>query len=144
MSEERRAVRGLGLPARAAATAAAMAGQLVVRAAQAQGLVAAGKLSPAEAGALAGAVASACRAALSAGSSAPQRERFGALSGGQLLVRLSPELSAFVSSEATRAGVSAPCWLRWAASEQQRLALAPLEPGEQEKLAGGGPKNGKM
>ena len=131
------ASRGLGLPARAAATAAAIVARFVLAAVSRLGLVAAGKLSEAEACELAKAVASACQSAFKAGSSAPQRERYGSLSGEPLLVRLSPGLAAFVKSEAERAGVTAPCWLRWAASEQQRLAVAPLEPGEQAKLTTG-------
>ena len=126
--------RGLGLPARAAATAAAIVARVVLAVVSRLGLVAAGKLSEAEACELARSVAAACQAAFRAGSSAPQRERYGSLSGEPLLVRLSPELVAFVKSEAERAGVTAPCWLRWAASEQQRLAVAPLEPGEQARL----------
>lgn len=126
--------RGLGLPARAAATAAAIVARLVLAVVSRLGWVAAGKLSEAEACELARAVASACSAALKAGGSAPARERYGVLSGEPLLVRLSPGLASFVKSEAEAAGVSAPCWLRWAASEQQRLAVAPLEPGEQARL----------
>ena len=127
--------RGLGLPALAAATAASMVEALVLAVVSRLGWVAAGRLSEAEAGELASSVAAECRAALKAGGSSPARERYGALSGEPLLVRLSPGLAAFVSSEAEAAGVSAPCWLRWAASEQQRLAVAPLEPGEQARLA---------
>lgn len=127
--------RGLGLPALAAATAASMVEALVLAVVSRLGWVAAGRLSEAEAGELASSVAAACQAAFKAGGSAAKRERYGALSGEPLLVRLSPGLAAFVSSKAEAAGVSAPCWLRWAASEQQRLAVAPLEPGEQARLA---------
>lgn len=127
--------RGLGLPALAAATAASMVEALVLAVVSKLGWLQAGKLSEAEARELASSVAAECEAALKAGGSSPARERYGALSGEPLLVRLSPGLAAFVSSEAEAAGVSAPCWLRWAASEQQRLAVAPLEPGEQARLA---------
>ena len=129
---------GLGLPARAAAVAAAIVARVVLAVVSRLGWVAAGKLSEAEACELARSIASACSAALKAGGSAPARERYGTLSGEPLLVRLSPGLAAFVKSEAETAGVSAPCWLRWAASEQQRLAVAPLEPGEQAMLTTGG------
>lgn len=136
MSELKSVVsRGLGLPALAAATAASMVEALVLAVVSRLGWVAAGRLSEAEAGELASSVAAACQAAFKAGSVAPAREKYGTLSCEQpLLVRLSPELGAFVKHEAERAGVSAPCWLRWAASEQQRLAVAPMEPGEQSRL----------
>ena len=129
------ASRGLGLPALAAATAAAIVERFVLAVVSRLGWVAAGKLSEAEASELAKGVAAACQAAFKAGSSAPAREKYGTLSCEQpLLVRLSPELGAFVKRQAEAAGVTSPCWLRWAASEQQRLAVAPLEPGEQSKL----------
>lgn len=135
MAEKSVASRGLGLPALAAATAAAMVERFVLAVVSKLGWVAAGKLSEAEASELAKGVAAACQAAFKAGSSVPAREKYGTLSCEQpLLVRLSPELGAFVKREAERAGVTSPCWLRWAASEQQRLAVAPLEPGEQAKL----------
>lgn len=135
MVEKSTASRGLGLPALAAATAAAMVEALVLAVVSKLGWVAAGKLSEAEASELAKGVAAACQAAFKAGASTPQREKYGTLSCEQpLLVRLSPELGSFVKHEAERAGVTSPCWLRWAASEQQRLATAPLEPGEQAKL----------
>ena len=127
--------RGLGLPALAAATAASMVEALVLAVVSRLGWVAAGRLSEAEARELAKGVAAACQSAFKAGSSTPKREKYGALSCEQpLLVRLSPELGAFVKREAEKAGVTSPCWLRWAASEQQRLAVAPLEPGEQARL----------
>lgn len=135
MAEKSVASRGLGLPALAAATAAAIVERLVLAVVSKLGWVAAGKLSEAEASELARGVAAACQAAFKAGSSIPQREKQGTLSCEQpLLVRLSPELGAFVKHEAEKAGVTSPCWLRWAASEQQRLAVAPLEPGEQSRL----------
>lgn len=127
--------RGLGLPALAAATAASMVEALVLAVVSKLGWLQAGRLSEAEASELASSVAAECEAAFKAGGSSAKRERYGALSGEPLLVRLSPGLAAFVSSEAEAAGVSAPCWLRWAASEQQRLAVAPLEAGEQARLA---------
>lgn len=129
------ASRGLGLPALAAATAAAMVERVVLAVVSRLGWVAAGKLTQDEASELANGVAAACQAAFKAGASTPQREKYGTLSCEQpLLVRLSPELGAFVKRQAEAAGVTSPCWLRWAASEQQRLATAPMEPGEQSRL----------
>lgn len=127
--------RGLGLPARAAAVAAVMVERLVLAALVRLGLVAAGKLTVEEACELARSIAAACQAAFTASSSKPMRERSGELAGSQVCVRLSPRLERAVSREASKARVSVPCWLRWAASEQLRLERSPLEPGEQERIA---------
>ena len=135
MSGEVKRSRGLGLPARAAAVAAVMVERIVLAAIARLGLVAAGKLSEAEAGELARLVSAACQAAFTASGSSPRREKNGELSGKAVCVRLSPRLARAVSREASKAGVSVSCWLRWAASEQLRLERAPLEPGEQERMA---------
>ena len=127
--------RGLGLPARAAAVAAAMVERLVLAVITRLGLVAAGKLSVEEAGELARLVSAACKAAFTASGSKPRREKNGELTGKASCVRLSPRLARAVSREASNQRVSVSCWLRWAASEQLRLERSPLEPGEQERLA---------
>ena len=132
--EVKKKSRGLGLPARAAAVAAAMVQAIVTAALARIGLVATGRLTEAEAGELARSIAAACQAAFTASGSKPQRERSGELVGKAVCVKLSPRLERAVSREASKARVSVPCWLRWAASEQLRLERAPLEPGEQERL----------
>ena len=132
---EKKQSRGLGLPARAAAVAAVMVERLVLAVVARLGLVAAGKLTVEEAGELARLVSSACQAAFTASSSKPLRERSGELAGKAVCVRLSPRLERAVSRESSKARVSVPCWLRWAASEQLRLERSPLEPGEQSRLA---------
>ena len=135
MKEVKKQSIGLGLPARAAAVAAAMVQAIVAAAISRLGLVAAGKLSEAEAGELARLVSAACQAAFTASGSKPRRERNGALDGKAVCVRLSQRLARAVSREASKARVSVSCWLRWAASEQLRLERSPLEPGEQERIA---------
>ena len=127
--------RGLGLPARAAAVAAAIVQAIVTAAIARLGLVATGKLTAEEAGELASTIAAACKAAFTASGSQPMREKNGELAGKAFCVRLSPRLERAVSREASKARVSVPCWLRWAASEQLRLERSPLEPGEQSRLA---------
>ena len=135
IGEARKQRRSLGLPARAAAVAAAMVQAIVAAAISRLGLVAAGKLTAEEASELESTIAAACRAAFTAGSSTPRREHYGALDGDGVFVRLSSKLARAVSREASNARVSIPCWLRWAASEQLRLERSPLEPGEQERMA---------
>lgn len=135
MSMEVKKSRGLGLPARAAAVAAVMVERLVLAVIARLGLVAEGKLSEAEAGELARLVSAACKSAFTASGSNPLREKNGELAGKAICVRLSPRLERAVSREASKARVSVPCWLRWAASEQLRLERAPLEPGEQARMA---------
>lgn len=127
--------RGLGLPARAAAVAEAMVQAIVAAAISRLQLVASGKLTVEEAGELARSIAVACKAAFTASGSKPRRERSGELAGKAVCVKLSPRLERAVSREASKARVSVPCWLRWAASEQLRLERSPLEPGEQERIA---------
>lgn len=133
--EARKKSKGLGLPARAAAVAAVMVERLVLAVIARLGLVASGKLTAEEAGELASTIASACKAAFTASGSKPQREKNGELAGKASCVRLSPRLERAVSREASKARVSVPCWLRWAASEQLRLERSPLEPGEQARMA---------
>lgn len=135
MSMEVKKSRGIGLPARAAAVAAVMVERIVLAVISRLGLVASGKLTAEEAGELASTIASACKAAFTASGSKPQREKNGELAGKAICVRLSPRLERAVSREASKARVSVPCWLRWAASEQLRLERSPLEPGEQARMA---------